>query len=145
MNLSTYIKTDYAGALVTNANNTNDNSSRFDMAGYDGIIFLTTITDSATGGVATLTVEASTTDADTYMAAITSASAAKTCASGDDINGTLLIVDVYRPLKRYVQGVRTSSVANIAFGEIIAIRYRGKTMPVDAGSTVSTQTTVVGS
>src|SRR5512146_356541 len=123
-NLLKDLQIDYVGALVTVANNTDSNSSRLDMSGYDGVIFMTTITDSVQNGVATLSVESNTADSDTGMAAISGASAAKTSASNDDINGMLLIVDVYKPLKRYVQGVRTSATQNIAFGEIIAIRYK---------------------
>jgi len=139
-------KIDYVGALVAAANNTDSNSTRLDMSGYDGVLFLCTITDSVATGVATLSVEANTADSDTGMAAITGASAAKTCTVNDDINGMLLIVDVYRPQKRYVQGVRTSATANIAFGEIIAIRYKGRAAPVtQSTTTVATSTFVVGS
>lgn len=135
----------YAGAAIAAANNTDSNSTRLDMAGYEGVLFLTTITDSAATGVATLTIESNTADSDTGMVAITGAASAKTCTVNDDINGTLLIVEVKNPQKRYVQGVRTSATANIAFGEIQAIRYGAKEKPVTADATVSTGTFVVGS
>ena len=144
-NLLKNVDVSYGGAAVANANNTDDNSTRFDMAGWDGIMFFTTITDCAQNGVATLTIEANTADADAGMVAITGAAATDTSANNDDLNGMLLIVDVYRPLKRYVQGVRTSGVANIAFGEIHAIRYRGSKRPVVQGATVTASTFVVGS
>lgn len=145
MNLSKNVDFNYAGAAVGAANNTDSNSTIFDMSGYDGIVFFTTITDSVQNGVATLSVEQNDANSDTGMAAITGASAAKTCAGNDDINGTLLIVDVYKPLKRYLQGVRVSATQNIAFGEIHAIRYKGKTRPVPTNATISTRTTVIGS
>lgn len=145
MNLSKNVDFNYAGAAVAAADSTDDNSTRFDMSGYDGIVFFTTITDSVATGVATLKVEANTADSDTGMAAITGASATVTSAKNDDVNAKLLIVDVYKPLKRYVQGVRTSGTANIAFGEIHAIRYKGKTAPIGLSSTTSARTTVVGS
>jgi hypothetical protein len=134
----------YGGALVSNANNTDSNSTIVDMAGFDGCLFFTTITDSAATGVATLTVEGNTANSDSGMAALTGASAAKTCTVNDDINGTLLIVDVFKPVKRYLQGVRTSATANIAFGEIHCIRYKAANRPVTQGATVSTSTAVVG-
>lgn len=139
-------KIDYVGAAVAMAANTDSNSSRLDMSGFDGVLFLCTITDCLQTGVGTLTVEANTADSDTGMAAISGAVAAKTSGANDDLNGMLLIVDVYRPQKRYVQGVRTSAVANVAFGEIIAIRYKGKLAPVtQSTTTVATSTFVVGS
>jgi len=131
---------DYVGALVTAASNTDSNSTRLDMSGYDGVLFLTTITDSVATGVATLKVEANTIDSDTGMALVTGATKSATCAINDDLNAMLLIVDVYKPQKRYVQGVRVSGTANIAFGEIHAIRYRAHVAPVTQSST-----TVAGS
>lgn len=126
------------------ANNTDANSDRIDMSGWDGIVFLVPITDSDATGVATLKVEANTVDSDSGMVAITGASAAATCVSGDDLNDTLLIVDVYRPQKRYVQGVITSSVANIAFGNTIAIQYKGSKFPVTQHASVKTIAQVTG-
>ena len=136
---------DYVGAAVAAANSTDANSSRLDMAGWDGVVFLTTITDSVATGVATLKVEANTADSDSGMAAISGAVATATSAANDDLNGQLLIVDVYRPQKRYVQGVRTSATANVAFGEILAIRYRGRKAPVTQGATVAASAFAVGS
>jgi len=136
---------DYVGALVTNANNTDSNSSRLDMSGYDGVLFLTTVTDCVQDGVATLKVEGNTIDSDTGMAAITGATVSATSAANDDLNGKLLIVDVYKPQKRYVQGVRVSATQNIAFGEIHAFRYRAHVAPVTQSSTtVAESTAVVG-
>ena len=145
MNLLKNLQIDYAGAAVGLSSSIDDNTTIFDMQGFDGIMFLTTITDSVTSGIATLKVEENTANSDSGMAAITGASAAKTCASSDDINGKTLIVDVYRPLKRYVQGVRTSSAANIAFGEVQAIRYRGKSKPVTQGATCANSVSAIGS
>lgn len=132
----------YGGAAVAAASNTDDNSTRLDMAGYEGVVFFTTITDSVATGVATLTVEQNTSDSDTGMAALSGAAATATCAVNDDLNGELLVVDVYRPKERYVQAVRTSATANIAFGEVLAIRYGAKKMPVTADDTVADSASV---
>ena len=137
---------DYAGVAVGAAPNTDPNTSILDMSGWDGVVFLTTVTDCVSGGVATLKVEASDTNADGGMSAVTGATAAATSGANDDLNGQLLIVDVFRPQKRYVQGVRTSATQNIAFGECIAIRYRGSKAPVTQSSTtVAASTFAVGS
>lgn len=126
------------------ANNTDANSDRIDMSGWDGIVFIVPITDIANTGVATLKVEANTIDSDTGMAAITGASAAVTSGGDDDENDTLLIVDVYRPQKRYVQGVITSSAANVAFGNMIAIQYNGSKFPFTQHASVQTLAQVTG-
>lgn len=137
---------DYVGALIANASNTDSNSTRLDMQGWDGVIFMTTITDSANTGVATLKIEENSADSDTGMTAISGATCSATDSGGDALNDKLLITECYRPRERYVQGVRVSATANIAFGEIIAIRYRGRSVPVtQSTSTVNASATAVGS
>ena len=125
MHLSKQAAIARVGAGVALASNTDSNSDRLDMAGFDGVLFMCRIDDSVATGVAALGVEQNDADSDSGMAAISGAFASLTCAVNDDINGKYLIVDVFRPRKRYVQGVRTSATANIAFGEIWAIRYAG--------------------
>lgn len=130
------------GAPVGAANNTDSNSDRIDMANYEGVIFVATVTDSVATGVATLKVEQNTADSDTGMAAIAGASAAATCSTNDDLNDRLLIVEVHRPRERYVQAVRTSATANIAFGSVVAILYGARNKPVSDHSTVLASATV---
>lgn len=126
----------YVGAAIANASNTDSNSTRIDMANYEEAIFVTTITDSAATGVATLKIEQNTTDSDSGMAALSGATASATCAVNDDINGKLLVVSVRRPRERYIQAVRTSATANIAFGECLCILYGAREFPIAAHSTV---------
>jgi len=70
------------------------------------------------------------------MDALSGAVATATDSGGDDLNDQLLIVDVYRPTKRYVQGVITSGTANIAFGNTLAILYKGSKFPITQDDTV---------
>jgi len=141
--LNENVEVAYVGAAVSNASSTDSNSTRLDMQGWDGVLFVTTITDSTSTGVATLKVEQNTSDSDTGMTLITGASASVTCATNDDINGKILIVDVREPRQRYVQGVRTSATANIAFGEIHAIRYGPRLAPAALSSTAAAAAEVV--
>lgn len=127
----------YAGAAIAASDSIDGNSSILDMAGYEGVVFFTTITDSVDTGVATLTVEQNSANSDTGMAALSGAVDTATSAANDDLNGKILVVDVYRPKERYVQAVRTSGTANIAYGEIHAIRYGAKKLPVTADATLA--------
>lgn len=145
MQLSKNVKIEEVGAPVAAAPNTDQNSDRLDMSGFDGVVFLVPVTDSVATGVATLTVEENDSDSDTGMTAISGAVATATSAENDDLNNKLLVVDVYRPLERYVQGVITSAEANIAFGNTIAIRYSGDKMPTAEAASILQQTSVVGS
>jgi len=128
---------------IANASNTDDNSSILDMQGYDGVVFIAPITDSTATGVATLKAEQDDANADGGMAALSGATATATSAENDDLNDKALVLDVYKPTKRYVQAVLTSSVANIAFGNVIAIRYRGSKCPVTQGATILNHAAVV--
>lgn len=129
-------------APIAAASSTDTNTDRIDMANWEGVRFITSITDSVNTGVATLTVEENTTDSDSGMSALSGAVATVTSAQDDDVNGTLLIVDVYRPRERYVQGVLTSATANIAFGTTTVELYSDRKMPISAHSTVSAQAVV---
>jgi hypothetical protein len=130
-NLLPNIKIETIGALVAAANNTDANSSRVDMAGYDGCLFLAEVAVSVNTGVATLTIEGGATDADPGAGnALTGATATATDAGGATLNNKILVIDVYKPVKRYLQAVRTSGVANITFGPVIAIKYRGGAFPI---------------
>jgi hypothetical protein len=130
------------GAPIAAGSSIDGNSDRIDMAGYEGVIFVAPITDSADTGVATLTVEQNSADSDSGMAALSGAVATATSGANDDLNGQLLIVEVHRPRERYVQAVRTSGVANIAYGTVTAILYGARKKPISDHSTVLASATV---
>jgi hypothetical protein len=140
-NLASNTKIAWVLALIASANNTDSNTAILDMSGWDGVVFITAITTATTGAVVALTVESNAANSDSGMAAITGAVATKTSPA----NGTLLVVDVYRPQKRYVQGVITSLTQVATFGVTIAIQYKGIKAPVTADATIAALTAVVGS
>ena len=109
------------GAPVTAGSSIDNNSDRIDMAAYESVTFICAVTDSVDTGVAVLKVEANAADSDTGMTAVANATATATSAANDDLNDQLLVVEVRNPPQRYVQAVRTSATANIAFGNVIAL------------------------
>ena len=117
------------GSPIANANNTDSNSDILDMTGWDGVVFIAPIEDCVEAGVATLKAEQDVANADAGMALITGATCAATSGANDDLNGKLLVLDVYKPQERYVQAVRVSATQNIAFGTLIAIQYNGRLSP----------------
>jgi hypothetical protein len=119
-----------AGDAITAASATDSNSVRIDMSGWTGVIFFTAVADSVASGAAGLKVEENSTDSDDGMTALTGASSTLTCVANDDLNTKSLAVSVHRPQKRYVQAVRTSTTANIAFGECWAVLYGADVVPV---------------
>lgn len=142
MQLTKAVRIEYAYPLIASANNTDVNTTIFDMSGWDGIVFITHITTGAAGGVATLNVKSHTANS-AGGSTITGATA--TATSGVTYAGTNLIVDVYKPLKRYVYGNITSSTDVITFGQTHAILYRGKMGPIADPTTIADLTAVIGS
>lgn len=134
--LSDNLEYRYVNAPVAAANNTDDNSTIIDMSNYESVVFIVSITDSVSGGVATLTIQENTANSDSGMAAITGAAATATSAVNDDLNGTVLVAEIRNPTNRYVQGVITSATQNIAFGDTIAI-LKPRRVPASQGATVS--------
>jgi len=130
-------------APIAAASNTDEESDIVDMSGYEGVAFITLITDCTATGVATQTIEQNTANSTTGMAALSGATATVTSTAGDDLNGHCLVVDVYKPLERYLQAVITSTIAEVAFGSTIAIRYKGRKAPITKDTTVSAITTVI--
>lgn len=138
----------YAGAGVVAGSSIDSNSTRFDMSGYEEVTFFTTILDSVATGVATLKIESNDADSDTGMTPVedadgNEAKATLTSANNDDLNNKVLSVTVRNPRGRYVQGVRTSATANIAYGEIHCIRSKPRKAPVDLSSTIGDETSIV--
>lgn len=120
---------EYVGTAVAAANNTDDNSSIIDTADCEGVMFICPITDSVSGGVATLTIEQNTANSASGMAAIAGSAVSGTSASNDDLNGRVLVTEVIRPRERYVQAVRVSATQNIAFGDLVAVKFGQRKVP----------------
>lgn len=128
------ISLNYIDDLEAASSSIDSDSAIVDTANYDGCLFICPITDSAATGVATMTVEQNSANSGTGMAALSGAQAQATSAVNDDLNGKLLVVDVYRPRERYLRVNRTSATANIAFGDVTAILYNGRKAPITQDS-----------
>lgn len=137
-NLTENMEIRVVGAAVAAGSAIDSNSDRVDMQDYESVTFITTITDSVDTGVATITAEENAADSDTGMATVndgvTDAIATVTSAADDDLNSKAVVVEVRRPGARYVQLKRASTVANIAYGEVIAILKPRQVPVVDHAS-----------
>jgi hypothetical protein len=135
----------YLGAAVVAGAAINNNSTIIDTAGYDGCLLLCPITDCVATGVATMKVQQNTANSGTGMTDATGASAQATSAADDDMNGKFLAIDIFRPQKRYLRVNRASATANIAYGDVTAILYKGRKAPVTQDSTQVAASTIVTS
>jgi hypothetical protein len=136
MNLLKDVAVVYGHAAVANANNTDVTTVIVDMAGYEGVMCIQPITDSANTGKAELIARQNSANSTVGMAALSGATATKTDAGGDALNSKCLVLDVHQPQERYVDFNIKSSVANVAFGDAIIILYNGAKKPVVQSSDV---------
>lgn len=137
-NIKDNLEVRYIGDLVAAGSTIDNNATRIDMQDYESALFIAPITASVSTGVATLTIEHGDTDADTAGAAITGAVRSLTSAGTNDIAGKMLVVEVARPAKRYLQAVRTSATANITFGPITVVLMPKTRRPVTQHASVGT-------
>jgi hypothetical protein len=137
MNFTKNFEIRECGAPVAAGSAIDENSDRIDMANWQSATFIVPITDSVDTGVAALTIEQNISDSDSGMAALSGAVATVTSAANDDLNDKVLAVEVVRPQERYIQAVRTSATANIAYGNVLVILNGPRVKPVPEGATIA--------
>lgn len=118
MQLSNHVKFTLAEA-ATVAGTADIESAVYDMAGFEGIVFMTTFGTITSGAVTSIKAQqgtdATVTDAaDLLGSAITVA---------DDDDGQTFMIDIYRPRERYVRCVVDRGTQNAVVGEIYALQY----------------------
>lgn len=104
-----------------------------DTADCDGVVFVAHLGDVTTGSVLGLAVDDSEAsgsgwdDLENPLAFTAGAS---------DADNKLLILDVYKPEKRYLRARLTRTTANAVVNGITAIKYGKRSVPVTQGATV---------
>ena len=142
MQLSENVVIDEIAVGVSSANNTDQNSDVLDMAGYDGVLFISNMGATCTIGAKVLmTAEGSATDA--TGAALSGAITTYTSVGTDDILGEIQVLNVYKPQLRYINIARTTTTQVAAIGPAFAIRYGGRKAPISDSSTANAVTSVI--
>jgi hypothetical protein len=113
-----------------------------DVSGYDGVRFVALMGKTAEGGTASLFVEGADVSGQ-YSADQGGRVLAK---SGDVVpgsdDGKLVIVDIHRPLKRFLRASVGRGVANSSIDGVIAELYCAESKPVEVDSKVARQVVV---
>lgn len=109
-------------------------SSILDMAGFDGVLFVALLGDVTDTSVLTLTAQQNTANSTSGMAALTGT--ATFTAGASDADSKAMILDVIRPVERYVRAVLSRGTANAAVDGILAIQYRAGTKPCTQDASV---------
>lgn len=106
-----------------------------DMTGFDGVMYIASFGDNAANATIALSVQQDTDAAGGTMATLSGETVTYTCTAADADND-LLVIDVYKPAKRYVRPQIVRGVANSVVNCIVAIQYNAAKAPVTQGSTV---------
>ena len=105
------------------------NSAVVDMAGFDGVVFLTSTGTVLATGTATVKVQQ-----DTVVGMGSAADLLGTSQAFIDTDDNKSVaVDIKRPLERYLRLVISRAVANSDWGPIWALQYRTRKLPVTQG------------
>jgi hypothetical protein len=116
------------------AGTTSTTSSSVDMLGYAGVRFIAAFGALTNSQVTNLKAQQSSDNANFFDIA---GSATANMADAD--SGKLLIVDVFKPLLRYVRASVQRGTANTVIDVVLAERYRPSLEAVTQDSTVSAQ------
>ncbi len=139
MNLAKNVSVDllHVGAVAGTSDITDGAS--VDMQGWDGAMFIAQLGALSANQVTNLQILGA--DADTGHAAL---SGAVTANAADGDSDKLLIVDVVKPIHRYLKPLLNRATGNAVLDGIICVRYRGSKAPVTQGATVISAVTVAG-
>jgi len=125
MNLSRHIK---IIDFVTTGNYASGTASRngdsVDMSGWDGLLFICPMAAIAGSAVGDIHLETSINDSD-----FTDLEGTKVAIADDD-DDQIFVIDLYRPLERYIRGVITKNGANAQAECPCYIQYTGRKLPV---------------
>jgi hypothetical protein len=122
MNLSKNVKITLVQAPLADGQ-TDPDSAAVDMQGFEGVMFVGIVGTVIGSGTAALKASQSSDNANFNDL---SGVAATGGAGGSD---KFLVLDVYRPLDRYVRTTLTRAVANSIYGGTIAIQYGAHKRP----------------
>lgn len=125
MNLSKGIKITRALNAVA-AGTTSQNGSILDMSGFDGVMFVAALGTLTATQVTSLKAQQGALVGGGDMADL-AGSAVGPLADAD--SNKCLVLDVYRPQKRYVRPVVVRGTANAVIDGVIAIQYSARVKP----------------
>lgn len=116
------------------AGTSDQNSTGVSMEGYNGVLFIAAFGALTATQVTLLKAQQSDDDGvgDAYSDLEDSATAALADADGNK----MLVIDIWKPKKKYVRATIDRGTANAVIDGVIAIRYNARSVPTTFGSTV---------
>lgn len=108
------------------------NTSIVDMSGWDGVTFIAALGTLTATQVTSLKAQQGNAS---NLADAADLAGTLTGPMADGDSNKCLVLDIYRPLDRYVRGVVGRGTANAVIDGVIAIQYRGRKSPVTQDTT----------
>lgn len=118
---------------ATAAGATAVNGATIDMAGYEGVVFIVRFGALTATQVTSLKAQQ---DSDSGGGTMADLLGSKTANLADGDSGKSLMLDIFRPAKRYVRCVVNRGTANAVIEGGIAILYGGSSRPAANPSTI---------
>jgi hypothetical protein len=112
---------------ATAAGVTNVNGSGVDMQGFDGVVFICAIGTLTATQVTSLKAQS---DTQANFATAADLAGTNTGPYADVDGNKILVLDIYRPRKRFVRPVVVRGTANAVIDGVIAIQYKGEKNPI---------------
>lgn len=138
-NLSKHVDCRIASAPAAAAT-TDVTGTAIDTQGYDGVLFVAHLGTITSGAVTSLKAQQSSDDGDADAYADLAGSGTTIPDSASD---KLAILDVYRPQERYVKPILDRGTQNAVLNGMIAILYKGRSVPVSLHANVAVSNLVV--
>lgn len=105
-----------------------------DMSGYEGVLFIAKFDDVDNTAAITLQAQQNTANSASGMATLTGT--VTYTAAATDADDDLLVLDIVRPLERYIRPQVVIADANATTAAVIAIQYGARSKPTTQSSTV---------
>lgn len=136
MNLSKNVKVTRVMDAVA-AGQAANNGDILDMSGFEGVVFICALGTVTDASVVTMKAQQDDANAAAGMADLSGATVSLT---GSSDSNQCLLLDLYRPTKRYVRCVVTTATQNAAIDGVIAIQYSGRYLPVTQSTDIDAST-----
>ena len=131
MNLSNYCAFDSIITQTTAGATDLEGEKVVDCAGYEGVLFIGQMNAVTASGELQMYAQYSNSSSTTDMVDDTGTAVGSTAATATtDYDDKLLILDVYKPLKRYVSVHIDKSAQNSEI-HVVAVRYGAHKLPVE--------------
>ena len=113
-----------------------------DMQGIQGVQFVAVLTSAVDTSVVKLRVAQSDTNTTGSMAVLTGSVDAP-IALANNLTGKAIVLDVYKPLKRYIEPQLVITEANAVVSCVIAIMYESKLSPQELDDSVLSEALLI--